>query len=159
MARPKRRKHAVPIATFGRHVGYRVAAWRKGRAELRMKIEPRHLNRSGMVHGGVLMTLIDAACGYAGSFDPKAPHPKLTSSLSITVNFLANTDGGVLRAVARRVGGGRNLFFARAEVLDQKGRRLAEGVSTFRFRSDEAARASHARQLAARAAENKGRRR
>ncbi len=144
-----KRKHAIPIATFGRHVGYRVAAWRKNHAELRLKIEPRHLNRSGKVHGGVLMTLIDAACGYAGSYDPKAPHPRLTSSLSITTNFLANTDKGTLRTVARRTGGGRSLFFARAEVLDATGKRLAEGVCTFRYRSDEAARASYARLLGA----------
>jgi uncharacterized protein (TIGR00369 family) len=136
------------MATFGRHVGYRVTVWRKNYAELAMKIAPKHLNRSGRVHGGVLMTLIDAACGYAGSYDPRAPHPKLTSSLSITTNFLANTDRGTLRTIARRTGGGRSLFFARAEVLDGKGTRLAEGVCTFRFRSEEAAKASYARLLA-----------
>lgn len=153
MARGKQRKHAIPIATFGRHVGYSVAVWRRNYAELRLKIQPRHLNRSGRVHGGVLMTLIDAACGYAGSYDPKALHPRLTSSLSITTNFLANTDKGMLRTIARRTGGGRSLFFARAEVLDDAGKRLAEGVCTFRYRSDEAARESYAKQLKTIAAE------
>ena len=157
MARQKRRKHAIPMATFGRHVGYRVTAWRRNYAELTMKIEPKHLNRSGRVHGGVMMTLIDAACGYAGSYEPKAPHPKLTSSLSITTNFLANTDRGTLRTIARRTGGGRSLFFARAEVLDGKGARLAEGVCTFRFRSEEAAKASYARLLAQGAGKKKSR--
>lgn len=136
----------APKAAFSRNLGFTVAVWRKNYAELRLKIEPKHLNRSNRVHGGVMMTLIDAACGYAGSYDPNAPHPKLTSSLSITVNFLANTGKGSLRTVARRTGGGRSLFFARAEVLDDAGNRLAEGVSTFRYRSDEAARESHARQ-------------
>jgi uncharacterized protein (TIGR00369 family) len=137
----------APKAAFSRNVGFTVAVWRRNYAELRLKIEPRHLNRSNRVHGGVMMTLIDAACGYAGSYDPEAAHPRLTSSLSITVNFLANTTGGKLRTIARRTGGGRSLFFARAEVLDDKGVRLAEGVSTFRYRSDEAARESHARHL------------
>ncbi len=137
----------APRAAFSRNVGFTVAVWRNKYAELRLKIEPKHLNRSNVVHGGVLMTLIDAACGYAGSYDPAAPHPRLTSSLSITVNFLANTGKGSLRTIARRTGGGRSLFFARAEVLDDSGKRLAEGVSTFRYRSDEAARESHARQL------------
>lgn len=151
----------APRAAFSRNVGFEVAVWRKNYAELRLKIEPRHLNRSGRVHGGVMMTLIDAACGYAGSYDPKAPHPRLTSSLSITVNFLANTGQGTLRTIARRTGGGRSLFFARAEVLDDAGTRLAEGVSTFRYRSDEAARESHARHLEIQAKEKSapGRRR
>lgn len=145
----------APKAAFSRNVGFTVAVWRKNYAELRLKIEPKHLNRSNRVHGGVMMTLIDAACGYAGSFDPKAAYPKLTSSLSITVNFLANTGKGTLRTIARRTGGGRSLFFARAEVLDDAGNRLAEGVSTFRYRSDEAARESHARQIELQAREKK----
>ena len=138
---------SVPMATFSRHVGFRVAIWRKNYAELRLKIEPKHLNRSGRVHGGVMMTLIDAACGYAGSYEPNATHARLTSSLLITTAFLANTTKGTLRAIGRRTGGGRSLFFARAEVLDGKGARLATGEAVFRYRSDEAAQAAHQRHL------------
>ena len=42
---------------FGKLVGYRLIHWRPDEAELELVLEPRHLNRSNVPHGGVIATL------------------------------------------------------------------------------------------------------
>lgn len=138
----KKKPSFVPMAAFSQVVGFKVVEWRRDHCALELRIKPHHRNRSGVVHGGVSMTLIDAACGYSGSYTEPGEPPKLSSSLSITVGFVGNVKSGVLRAVARRTGGGSRTFFATAQVLDEKGNLIAQGESVFRYRSPEAAEAA-----------------
>src|SRR5207302_7524014 len=49
-------------------IGYRLAEWRDDFARLELALEAKHLNRSGVVHGGVLATMLDVALGYTGIF-------------------------------------------------------------------------------------------
>jgi len=129
----------VPMASFARTVGFKVVKWQRDHAELELKVGPRHINRGGFVHGGVLMTLLDAACGYAGTYhDPDEP-PRLGHSVSITTSFIGNVSKGTLRTVGRKTGGGTRLFFATSEVLAPDGQVLAQAQCVFRYRSAEAA--------------------
>jgi acyl-CoA thioesterase len=50
---------------FIRHVGLHIADSGGGRSELRLRIEPHHLNTNGVVHGGALFTLVDTGMGVA----------------------------------------------------------------------------------------------
>lgn len=50
---------------FIRHVGLHIAGSGGGRSELRLRIEPHHLNTNGVVHGGALFTLVDTGMGVA----------------------------------------------------------------------------------------------
>ena len=47
-------------------LGYRLALWEPDRAVIEYDVDAGHLNRSGVLHGGVLVTLLDTAAGYAG---------------------------------------------------------------------------------------------
>ncbi|MCK6449817.1 MAG: PaaI family thioesterase [Alphaproteobacteria bacterium] len=129
----------VPMASFARMVGFRVLKWERDRAELELKVGPRHINRGGFVHGGVLMTLLDAACGYAGTYHEPDEPPRLGHSVSITTSFISNVSKGTLRTVGYKTGGGSRLFFARSEVHGPDGRILATAQCVFRYRSAEAA--------------------
>ena len=42
-------------------VGYGPVAWREFYVELALDLDVRHRNRSGIAHGGVIATLLDAA--------------------------------------------------------------------------------------------------
>jgi uncharacterized protein (TIGR00369 family) len=70
-------------------MGYRLAAWREGEAVLVMEIGPQHLNRARVVHGGVLASLIDTACGFAGTFAPVPGEQPKVSTLTLTTSFVA----------------------------------------------------------------------
>jgi uncharacterized protein (TIGR00369 family) len=120
---------------FQRAMGYRLAAWREGGAELVMPVRPHHLNRAGVLHGGVYMSLIDTACGLAGCYRPHPDRRRVAVSLSLTTSFVAQCSGGTVRVVGRARGGGRRIFIASAEVFDEDGRLLALGEGSYRYRA------------------------
>ena len=94
------------------------------------------MNRSGVMHGGVLTTMIDAACGYAGCYSAEPDAPRRAFTLSLETQFLAAAEtGSTLTAKAEKTGGGRQIFFSRAQAVDQGGRLIGQGSGTFRYRS------------------------
>ena len=121
---------------FAELIGYRLTAWRTDQAEVVLEVEERHMNRSGILHGGVMATLIDTACGYAGCYRPAPPEDsRRASTLSLTTSFIGPVVAGAeLVARARRTGGGRQIFFADCEVRDQDGHLVATGSGSFKYR-------------------------
>lgn len=57
-----------------------------------MVVEPKHRNSHGIVHGGMICTLIDMALGYAARYATDPPRRLVTTSLS--VDFAANAGPG-----------------------------------------------------------------
>ena len=121
-------------SAFNQMLGIRLTEWAAGRAVLELDVAGEHLNRSGYVHGGVLMTLLDAACGYAGTWSEAGEGARLCVTLDLTTSFVAPAKAGRLTTVATVSGGGRKIFFARAEVRDEAGALLAMGQGSFRYR-------------------------
>lgn len=132
---PEHIKNEMPSG-FRTLLGYRLAEWRDGFAIIEIDIDNRHLNRSGVVHGGVYATLIDAAGGYAGCFSGMPGPARRAFTLSLNTNFIGTTRSGILRAIARKTGGGARIFFASIEVVDQVGAVLATGEGTYRLRGE-----------------------
>ena len=119
---------------FADLVGYELVNWEDDLAEVGLTVEKRHLNRSGVMHGGVLTTLIDTACGYSGCYTPESETPRRAFTLSLTSSFIgAAQEGQRLVARARRSGGGKSVFFADCEVLDQDGRVIGSGQGAFKY--------------------------
>ena len=56
---------------FNAVLGFKLVEWTAQSAVMELPIQPIHLNRSNTLHGGILATLIDAACGYAGVWMPQ----------------------------------------------------------------------------------------
>ncbi len=128
---------------FGKLVGYRLTQWRHDEAELELVLEPRHLNRSNVPHGGVIATLIDTACGFAGCYSPEPGKRRRAVTLSLNTSFIGQaTADTTLTARARRTGGGQTVFFARCDLLDGEGRLIATGEGSFKYLRSEEAKAS-----------------
>ncbi len=119
---------------FRQLVGYKLTEWSDGNAVLSLMIGPRHLNRGGVVHGGVMTTLIDAAGGYAGCHCTQAGRVRRTVTVSLSTQFLAQVSNGTITVRARVRGGGRKIFVASVEVSDKEGRLLAIGEGVYRYR-------------------------
>jgi uncharacterized protein (TIGR00369 family) len=111
-----------------------LTTWRDDLAEVTLAVDQRHMNRSGVMHGGVLSTLIDSACGFSGCYAPEGEERRRAFTLSLTCNFIGTAQqGGRLIARARRSGGGKSLFFADCEVRDEAGRIIGSGQGTFKY--------------------------
>ncbi|MCE8009775.1 PaaI family thioesterase [Aestuariivita sp.] len=103
-----------------------------GRAIL--DVRDQHTNRNGMLHGGIIAMLLDAACGFTASMrlgDGNALTPLVTVQLN--VSFVSEA------AVGRRVtatghpsGGGRKIAHIYGELKDEEGRMLATATGVFR---------------------------
>ena len=122
---------------FADLIGYRLTAWREHEAEIVLEVDARHMNRSGRLHGGVLATVIDAACGFAGCYQAPPGQGRRAMTLSLNTQYIGPVPAGThLTASARRNGGGRRIFFSTCEVRDQDGRLVATGSATYRYRGD-----------------------
>jgi uncharacterized protein (TIGR00369 family) len=116
-------------------LGIGLTKWSPDRALVEMEIAPHHLNRSGLLHGGILATLLDTALGYAGCFMAEPGEVRRTLTLSLTTNFIASVKAGRLRTEGRRTGGGKTIFFAEGEVRDADSRLIATATGTFKYLS------------------------
>ena len=114
------------------HLGVRLVHWGGGECEFQLDIGAQHLNRQASLHGGVVATLLDAACGYAGlkTADDAPPDNALTVMLSIS--YIAKAGHGRVRATGRVTSAGRKLYFASAELMADDGRLLATAQGTFK---------------------------
>lgn len=117
-------------------LGIEIIAWEDGLARLRCLPGPAHANRSGIVHGGVMLALLDQANAFAGLFCPTPGHRRHAVTLDLDTRFTGQGRiGAELIAEGRLVSAGRNVFFARGEVRDAQGALVAFGASTHRYRS------------------------
>lgn len=120
---------------FQRLLGMQVAEWQDGHAVVELEVGEQHLNRSDIVHGGVLTSLLDTALSLSGLYCTRPGNVRKGMTLSLTTTFIAPARGTVLRAAGRRRGGGRSTFMASGEVLDDTGQVVAMGEGAFRIRS------------------------
>ena len=95
------------------------------RTELHLDVNDSHLNRAGMLHGGVFSVLLDSACGYASSRHLSEDMSQRVVTLTLTTNYLAPGRPGPIRAIGRVTGGGKKTIFTDGEVFDHDGKLLA----------------------------------
>ncbi len=120
--------------SFSQLTGYRLVDWQDGRAEVRVTVDERHINRSGVLHGGMLTTILDAACGYAGTYSADPDSPRRAFTLSLTCQFVrAARLGETLTATGLLSGGGKSVYFARGEVRNQDGELIGQGDGVFKY--------------------------
>lgn len=124
----------TPTTGFAALIGYRIADWSWGAAAVELDVTPAHLNRSGILHGGVLTTLIDTACGYSGCFCDTPAHARRAMTLQLNTQFLAAAAAGQrLTARAQTTGGGRSVFFADCTVQAGDGTLVGRGDGVFKY--------------------------
>jgi uncharacterized protein (TIGR00369 family) len=130
--------HDIPFLHW---MGANLTEWGPEHALLRLQIAPQHLNRSGVVHGGVYAVLADAACGLAGCWSDDAARPRKSFTLSLTTSFLGTATAGCLLARGSLRRRGQRIYFSTVEITDDAGGLLTLGEGSFRYRTSAAGRA------------------
>lgn len=115
---------------FMKHVGFDLDVIEEGRTEGRLKIEQKHHQQRGLVHGGVVATLADIVAGFAAYTCVPEDHHVVTGEIKIS--YLNPGVGGELHAIGWVLKSGKKIQFCEAEVYDIRptGRVLIAKAST-----------------------------
>lgn len=100
-------------------IGAQLADVAAGRVAITLAIEPRLSQQHGFLHAGVVVTVLDSACGYAALTLMPVEMEVLTAEFK--VNLLAPAGGDSLVAEGQVVRAGRTLTVCRGDAF-------AEGV-------------------------------
>jgi len=116
-------------------LGFERVSWRRGYVLMRVILQPLHRNRQGLVHGGVLSALLDAAGMFAGNFNPETGTGRAAVTVATSCQFTGTTKGDVIEAEGTLIRAGRALYFAEARITDpETGGILANGQGTYKYR-------------------------
>lgn len=130
-------RERVKDSPFYQLIGMEVTALAPGKATISMPVSRKHHNLGGIVHGGAITSVADAAAGVALAtlLTPGVERP---ITVEIKVNFCAPVINGVLRANGSVLQKGSRIAVCEAEVLEGD-RLIAKGIATYMvLRGDEA---------------------
>lgn len=109
-------------------LGARISESEPGRVVLELEAGPQHRHGGGVVQGGVITQIADAAMGM--SLATLQEDGQWNTTIELKINFIRPVVSGRLRAVGRVVEMKQTLMFSEADVLDDQDRLVARASST-----------------------------
>ncbi len=128
------RKYTEAIATIVNRSPYfsllsmTIKDLRWGTSLLEVQLGRKHLQPFGVVQGGVIASVVDAAA-YLAVF-PQVEEGKGLTTVEMKVNYLAPVRKGKLVVLGRCIKLGKTLALGEAQVKDGKGALVAHGIAT-----------------------------
>jgi uncharacterized protein (TIGR00369 family) len=116
----------VDTVPFWRTLGFTVVAVTPEEAVFDGEYRP-DLTQGGILHGGVVASLIDSVCACAAIARTYPQHYATTVNLQVA--YTKSVTGGRLRAVGRCVHTGGRVLFCEAHVRDEQGELVGHGTS------------------------------
>jgi uncharacterized protein (TIGR00369 family) len=124
---------AFPVSSpFVDFLGIRPVEAADGASEVVLALQDHHLNTWDVVHGGVVMTLLDIALASAAR-SLAAPGTGLVT-IEMKTNFM-QPGTGELRARGRVLHKSSTMAYCEGEVYDAQDRLLAKALGTFKYLS------------------------
>jgi uncharacterized protein (TIGR00369 family) len=118
----------VNSSLFPSHMSMRLTGIDIDIAEIEMDITPQHFQVYGIVHGGVLATLIDTATFWAVYM--RIPEDAGLVNIDLKLNYLEPVKKERLLAKGRAIRSGKSISYAEAYVLDTNNNIVAHGTSS-----------------------------
>ncbi|MGG1517352.1 PaaI family thioesterase [Paenibacillus oryzisoli] len=116
-------------STFWGYLGCEFVHIQDGVVTIALEAKPHHLNPIGMVHGGVLSSLLDTAMGIVTM--TARPEEKVVTT-NLNVHFVSPLYAGRLLVTAELVHQSRKMLTAQGRVTDSEGKLGTMGTGTFR---------------------------
>lgn len=121
-----------PLGPFLEGLRAEPVSFEQGRATWRLIVADQHLRTHGILHGGVVATLLDTAMGRAVSTLCRENQSCVTVQLN--VNFIRPSWSGETLTITGEVQhSGRQTAVARGEIRTAAGVLVATGTGTFMF--------------------------
>lgn len=128
-------RHRVAASPFHAGFGISIEHAAAGEVGLGWEARPDHRNLQGLVHGGILATLVDIAMGLAVRTVVGPTRRHVTIDL---VHYVRPARPGRLEALGSVVRVGTNVGFAEGSVMDAAGRLLIRASGTYSVTEDHA---------------------
>jgi uncharacterized protein (TIGR00369 family) len=109
-------------------LGARISESEPGRVVLELEAGPQHRHGGGVVQGGVITQIADAAMGM--SLATLQEDGVWNTTIELKINFIRPVVSGRIRAIGRVVEMKQTLMFSEADVLDDQDRLVARASST-----------------------------
>jgi uncharacterized protein (TIGR00369 family) len=116
-------------SSTAKQLGFALVESEPGRVVLEMRVEERHKQVHGVVHGGVLAALADTAGGMATYMACR--RGTRVATVELKINYLDAVEGGRVLAEARVIRLGRHLAVVDCDLRDDGGRLVAKALLTF----------------------------
>lgn len=118
--------------TFWGYLGCEFIGMDEGKVTIAIDAKAHHLNPIGIVHGGVLSSLLDNAMGIAAM--AQRPQEKVVTT-NLNVTFVSPLHAGRLLVTAEVVHQSRKMITAQGRVTDAGGNLGTIGIGSFRVTS------------------------
>jgi len=103
-------------------------------AEVGIKLAECHLQPYGIVHGGVVATIIDTATFWAAFL--RLPEDSGLVNVDLKLNYLQSVIDGKLTARGTCIRSGRSICYSEASVYNENDSLIAHGTSTLMVLSE-----------------------
>ena len=118
----------VNTSPYPKHLRMQLVSISVDQAVVKLNTEQCHLQPFGIVHGGVLATLIDTATFW--SVFLRLPEDAGLVNIDLKLNYLKSISTGLMTTQGRCIRAGRSINYAEASVKDKEGNLIAHGTST-----------------------------
>jgi acyl-CoA thioesterase len=110
---------------YAAYSGVELVECRPGFAKAKVKIEDKHLNGAGVVHGGLLFTLADFAFAAAVN-----SYGNISLSINASISFLDKSKSGIITAEVKEISRSNTLSTCDINIKDEEGKLLANFKGT-----------------------------
>lgn len=120
---------ALNSVPFAKLLGIKLDSIEPGRATLSLLIREEFRQNAGIVHGGVIASLIDSATAFA--ILPLLKPDERTTTIDLTISYLRPLISGSMVATANVRRYGRRVVVVSADLTDEQGNLSATALSTY----------------------------
>lgn len=132
----RRIEEAFRAVPFARLLGIELVEIERGAATVALQVRDELKQNNGVVHGGVIASLVDTAAAFVVL--PFLAEGETTTTVDLTIHYLRPLSRGKVTATARVVRAGRRILTISAEVLDERQAIAATALATFiRLKTDD----------------------
>ena len=128
-ARIVRARQAFASVPYAKFLGLELGDIQPDEVSIHLNVHTQLKQNQGVVHGGVIASLIDTASAFV-VLTHIEPEERVTTT-DLTIHYLRPVTEGRMTATARIVRPGRRLFVLSVEVTDSKGTLVATAVTTY----------------------------
>lgn len=122
-------EQAIRSVPFAKFLGIQLESIEPGKATMTLQIREELKQNAGVVHGGVVASLIDSATAFA--ILPLLKDDERTTTVDLTISYLRPLIGGIVSATARVVREGGRIVVVSADLFDDTGNLAATALSTY----------------------------